>query len=419
MDLNDTPEEAAFRAEVRAWLEANAERKTEDEEEGAAELFEERDEQAILAEARAWQRKKFDAGWAGLRWPKEYGGRGLGPIHEVIWNQEVSKYRAPEGVFLIGIGMAGPTIITHGTEEQKKKWLPPMLRGDEIWCQLFSEPAAGSDAAGITTRGVVDGDELVINGQKVWTSGAHYSKWGIMTVRTDPDVPKHKGITFIVVDMESPGITVKPLKQMTGGANFNEVFFDDVRVPLWNVIGRLNDGWRVAITTLMNERVAIGTGGGGGGIKHLIEYLKKTEYMGRPASKDPVVRQEFARIYELASVMKYTGYRTLTAISQGKPPGPEGSISKLLLVNFLAREAALTARVAGPAGALLGDDAPDGGRWARLMLSYPGLKIAGGTDEILRNLIGERVLGLPKEPRVDKDVPFKDVPHGTLSKPAG
>lgn len=415
MDLNDTPEEAAFRAEVRAWLESNAERKSEDEEEGAAELFEERDESAVLAEARAWQRKKYDAGWAGLRWPKEYGGRGLGAIHEVIWNQEVSKYRAPEGVFLIGIGMAGPTIITHGTEEQKKKWLPPMLRGDEIWCQLFSEPAAGSDAAGITTRAVVDGDELVVNGQKVWTSGAHYSKWGIMTVRTDPDVPKHRGITFIVVDMESPGITVKPLKQMTGGANFNEVFFDDVRVPISNVVGKLNDGWRVAVTTLMNERVAIGTGGGGGGMRHLIEYLKKIDYMGRPAASDPLVRQEFAKLYELASVMKYTGYRTLTAISKGRPPGPEGSISKLLLVKFLAMEAALTARVAGPAGALLGEDAPDGGRWSRLMLSYPGLKIAGGTDEILKNLIGERVLGLPKEPRVDKDVPFKDVPHGTLS----
>ncbi len=415
MDFNDTPEEAAFRQEVRDWLEANAERKTEEEEEGAAELFEERDEAEILREARAWQKKKYDAGWAGLRWPKEYGGRGLGPIHEVIWNQEVQRYKAPESVFLIGIGMAGPTIITHGTEEQKKKWLPPMLEGKEIWCQLFSEPAAGSDAAGITTRAVLDGDELVVNGQKVWTSGAHYSKWGIMTVRTDPDQPKHKGITFIVVDMESPGVTVKPLRQMTGGANFNEVFFDNVRVPRENIVGQWNDGWRVAVTTLMNERVAIGSGGGGGGVKRLMEYLRKVQYMGRPASEDSLIRQEFARLYELASVMKYTSYRTLTALSQGRPPGPEGSIGKLLLVKFLALEAALAARAAGPAGTLMGDDAPDGGRWSMLMLSYPGMKIAGGTDEILRNIIGERVLGLPKEPRVDKDVPFKDVPQGTLA----
>lgn len=415
MDLNDTPEEAAFRKEVRSWIEANAERRGEEEEEGAAELFEERDEAAVLEEARVWQKKKFEAGWAGIRWPKEYGGRGLSPIYEVIWNQEVQRYRAPEAVFLIGIGMAGPTIITHGNDEQKKNWLPPMLEGKEIWCQLFSEPAAGSDAAGITTRAVLDGDELVVNGQKVWTSGAHYSKWGIMTVRTDVNQPKHKGMTFLVVDMEAPGVEVKPLRQMTGGANFNEVFFDNVRVPREHVVGRMNDGWRVAVTTLMNERVAIGTGGGGGGVKRLMDFLQKIDYGGGSASEDPLIRQEFARLYSLASVMKYTGYRNLTALSQGRPPGPEGSIGKLILVEFLARQAALAVKAAGPAGSLLGNDSPDGGRWSMLMLSYPGLKIAGGTDEILRNLIGERVLGLPKEPRVDKDVPFKDVPQGTLT----
>lgn len=416
MDFEDTPEEAAFRAECHEWLSANAEPRSEEGDQ-TAELFEERDEAAYIEEAKAWQAKKADAGWACIRWPKEYGGRGATPIQQVIWNQEVSKFHAPEGIFTIGQGMGGPTVITHGTPEQKEKWLRPLLRGEEIWCQLFSEPAAGSDAAGITTRAVRDGDEFVVTGQKVWTSGAHYSKWGMLTTRTDPDAPKHKGMTYFIVDMESPGITIKPLKQMTGGANFNEVFFDEVRVPAWNVIGEVNDGWRIAMTTLMNERVAIGSGsGGGGGMRSIIELARKSTATGLPGTEDPQVRQELMKLHTLASIMKYTSFRTLTSISQGKIPGPEGSIGKLLLVKSMAVTADLAEKLSGAAGMCAGPDAPDNGRWIQLLLSYPGLKIAGGTDEILKNIIGERVLGLPREPRVDKDVPFKEIPTGTLTK---
>lgn len=416
MDFEDTPEEAEFRVEVTSWLDSNAEKKS-DETDATAELFEERDEDKIISEARVWQAKKADAGWACIRWPEEYGGRSATPIQQVIWNQEVSKYHAPEGIFTIGQGMGGPTVITHGTPDQKEKWLRPLLRGEEIWCQLFSEPAAGSDAAGITTRAVRDGDEFVVNGQKVWTSGAHYSKWGMLTTRTDLDAPKHKGMTYFIVDMEAPGVTVKPLRQMTGGANFNEVFFDDVRIPAWNVMGEINDGWRVAMTTLMNERVAIGGGGGGsGGVRALYDLARKSRALGGPGNQDPEIRQDLMKLTTIANIMKYTSFRTLTSISKGGIPGPEGSIGKLLLVKFLADQADVAERLSGAAGMCAGSDAPDQGRWVQSLLAYPGMKIAGGTDEILKNIVGERVLGLPREPRVDKEVAFKDIPQGTMAK---
>jgi hypothetical protein len=261
MDFNDTPEEAAFRAEARAWLEANAEYKVPGE--AGNDALGERVDDATLAAAQAWQKKKADAGWACIRWPAEYGGRGATPIQGVIWGQEEAKFRTPPNIFGIGHGMCGPTVMTHGTPEQQKKWLPKLLSGEEIWCQLFSEPSAGSDLAGLRMTAVRDGDDWIVNGQKIWTTGAQFCDWGILVTRHDPTLPKHAGLTYFVVDMHAPGIEVRPITQINGGQGFNEVFFTDVRIPDGNRLGEIGDGWRVAITTLMNERASIGGGGGG------------------------------------------------------------------------------------------------------------------------------------------------------------
>jgi alkylation response protein AidB-like acyl-CoA dehydrogenase len=412
MDFRDSPEEAAFRAEARAWLEANAAPRGGGQDGG---LFAERaDEAAYLARSREWQAKKYDAGWAGITWPKEYGGRGGTPIQQIIWNQEAANFDAPEAVFGIGIGMGGPTIMTHGSPEMKARLLPRLLRGDDIWCQLFSEPSAGSDVAASATRAVRDGDEWVVNGQKVWTSGAHYSQWGMLLARTDPDVPKHKGLTYFMLNMSTPGVEVRPLKQMTGGANFNEVFFTDVRIPDSDRVDAVGNGWRVALTTLMNERVSIGTGGSGGGVDvhRLIALARKRMLHGRPAIEDPVIRQELMQLYLWSEGLRFTGYRVVTAISRGQIPGPEGSIGKLSAARLGTRAADLALAIMSGDGMLSGDDTESHGLWQLSLLGNPAMRIAGGSDEIQRNIIGERVLGLPGEPRVDKDVPFRDLVSG-------
>ncbi len=411
MDFQDTPEEAAFRAEVRDWLKANAQPST-GEGEG---LFSERDDDAeYLARSRAWQAKKFDAGWAGITWPKEYGGRGGTPIQQIIWSQEAAHYDAPDGVFGIGIGMGGPTVMAHGTDELKARLLPRLLRGDDIWCQLFSEPGSGSDVSAARTRAERDGDEWVVNGQKVWTSGAHYSKWGMLVARTDFDVPKHKGLTYFMLDMETPGVEVRPLKQMTGGANFNEVFFTDVRIPDANRVDEVGNGWRVALTTLMNERMSIGAGGSGptSEIENLIALAKKRKLNGKPAIEDPVIRQELMQLYMWAEGLRFTGYKSLTALSKGQIPGPEGSIGKLAVARLGTRAADVALAIMGGDGMLHRADAEDHGSWQLSLLGNPAMRIAGGSDEIQRNIIGERVLGLPGEPRLDKDIAFKDVVSG-------
>ena len=277
MDFNDTPEEATFRAEVRAWLDANAERLKPGE---RAPGLEGRAEPGGIKRAQEWQAKKADAGWACITWPKEYGGRGATAIQSVIWNQEEARYKTPPSIFAIGQGMLGPTIMVHGSDEQKQRYLRPMLRGEEIWCQLFSEPSAGSDLAGLRTSAVRDGDDWVINGQKIWTTGAQYCKWGMIVTRTDPNAEKHKGITYFIVDMQAPGIEIRPIKQINGVSGFNEVFFTDVRVADKNRVGAVNDGWRGALTTLMNERHSIGGGGGGPDFKDLVQLAKHTE-LGR------------------------------------------------------------------------------------------------------------------------------------------
>jgi acyl-CoA dehydrogenase len=411
MDFNDTPEEAAFRAEARSWLEKNAARLKPGE---TPPGLEERASGDFVQRAQAWQAKKADAGWACITWPVEYGGRGASSIQSMIFNQEEGQFRTPPSIFAIGQGMLGPTIMAHGTDEQKKRYLRPMLRGEEIWCQLFSEPAAGSDLGGLRTTAVRDGDDWVVNGQKIWTTGAQFCKWGMVLTRTDTNAPKHAGITYFIVDMEAPGIEIRPIKQINGASSFNEVFFSDVRVPDRNRIGAINEGWRGAITTLMNERAAIGGGmAGGPGFGDLIRLAKDTDVGGRRAIDDPSVRQRLARFYVRMKGLQYTGYRTQTALSRGTTPGPESSIGKLVGAPLRQQMASFAVDLQGEAGAMIDSvAAPQEGAWQATYLGIPGLRLAGGTDEILRNIIAERILGLPPEVRVDKGVAFKDIPTG-------
>jgi acyl-CoA dehydrogenase len=291
-----------------------------------------------------------------------------------------------------------------------------MLRGEEIWCQLFSEPAAGSDLAGLRTSAVKDGDEWVVNGQKIWCTGAQFSKWGMIVTRTDLSAVKHAGITYFIIDMESPGIEIRPIRQINGGTGFNEVFFNDVRIPDENRVGAVNDGWRGAITTLMNERASIGSGGGGVGFSDLLRLAKETDWGGQSAFDDPSVRQRLADFYVRSKGLQYTGYRTLTALSRGTTPGPEASIGKLVGAPLRQDMSSFACDLQGQAGASLEPGvAFDNAAWQETWLASPGLRLAGGTDEILRNIVAERVLGLPPEMRADKGLPFADIPtgHGT------
>lgn len=411
MDFNDTPQEAEFRKKAHAWLAANA--KPRDPDEISGNLLGEREDEATIQAAKAWQAKKYDAGWAVLTWPKEYGGQGLGRMENVVFNQEEAKFDTPPNIYTIGHGMLGPTIMAHGTDEQKQKYIPDMARGQEVWCQLFSEPDAGSDLAGLRSTAVRDGKDWVLNGQKIWSTGAHFCKWGMIVVRTDPNVPKHAGLTYFIVDMESPGIEIRPIKQINGGSGFNEVFFTDVQVPGENQLGGEGDGWRVALTTLMNERVAIGAGAGSGRFKDLLRLAEQCRVNGKPAIEDGAVRQKLASIYVRSKGLQYTGWRTLSALSQGATPGPEGSIGKAVGAPLAQEMAEFAIELQGPAGGLLDEAAaPMEALWQNSYLGAPGLRIAGGTDEILKNIIAERVLRLPPEMRVDKTVPFRDVPKG-------
>jgi acyl-CoA dehydrogenase len=415
MDFNDTPEEAAFRAEARAWLETNAERKDPDDVGGN--MLGERTTPEVVKQAQAWQKKKADAGWACLTWPVEYGGRGATSIQSVIWGQEESKFKTPPPIFGIGHGMCGPTIMAHGTDEQKRRWLPKLLSGEELWCQLFSEPAAGSDLAGLRSTAVRDGDDWIVNGQKIWTTGAHFCDWGILVVRSDPNAAKHAGLTYFVVDMHSPGIEIRPITQINGGQGFNEVFFTDVRIPDANRLSEVGNGWAVAITTLMNERSSIGSGSTGGGVTDLLKLAEQVEIDGRPAIEDSSVRERIADFYVRSKGLQYTSMRSLSALSQGKTPGPEASMGKLVGAVLAQEVAAFGMELAGTAAATCDSEfTPAGGEWHERYLGIPGLRIAGGTDEVLRNIISERVLGLPPEARADKGIPFKDIPTGPPSK---
>ena len=394
MDFRDTPEEAAFRKEVRDWLDANLDR-TQMQTQLSVGPPEER-----IDNLRAWQAKLHEGGWAGVSWPREYGGRGASLLEQAIFYQEMARSKAPAPINVIGLGMAGPTIIVHGREDQKQRYLSKILSAEEIWCQGFSEPGAGSDLGALRSTAVQDGDHYVINGQKVWTTLAHVSKWCIFLARTDPDAPKHKGITYFLVDMESPGVEVRPLRQMTGTAEFNEMFFTDVRVPRENILGDLNDGWRVAMTTLMNERGTLGFALSVQARIALDELINRARTMkrnGKPAIEDPVIRQRIGKLHVEIEALHLTGYRALSTVIKTGTPGPEGSLGKLLWSESMKRLTDLAMELYGPAGLTTewkGDE--DLQRWAFAALRSRGNTIEAGTSEILRNIIAERVLGLPR-----------------------
>ena len=409
MDFSDTRDEAAFRTDARAWLAKNAEPKR-----GAFETWDAhyRDEKDALARAKDYQKRKADAGFAGITWPKEYGGRGGTPIEQVIWSQEEGEYIAPRGYFEIGLGMIMPTLFAYATEEQKRRYPPTALRGEEIWCQLFSEPAAGSDLAGLRTRAVKDGSDWVINGQKIWTSGAHRADWGVVVTRSDPSAPKHKGLTYFFLDMKSPGIEIRRIKQISGASNFNEVYFTDVRIPDSQRLGGVGGGWGVAITTLMNERLTSGEMRGPD-FEELFAIARSTELEDGPALADAGVREKMADWYVKRQGLRWTRFRVMTALSRGETPGPENSIGKLVAAAQ-AQDIAAFAMDLMDMGGVVNDPeiAPMRAAFQDAVLSSPGSRIAAGTDEILKNIIAERVLGLPPDVRVDKDLAFKDLPTG-------
>ena len=408
MDFNDTPQEAEFRAKCRAWLEANAELKTKKTNSAKNMNV---GNKSLLEAAAEWQKKKYDAGWAMIHWPKEFGGIGATPIERIIWAQEESKFNVPKGVYEIGLGMAGPVMMEYATDEQKERYLPPMAEGKEIWCQLFSEPSAGSDVAGLRSKAVQDGENWIVNGQKVWTSGAHFSDFGILVVRHDPSLEKHKGLTFFFVDMKSPGIEVKPIKQLTGGSSFNEVYFNDVVIPDSQRLGEIGDGWKVAITTLMNERLAVGDADGVDA-NEAFELAKKHDKDGEQLVDNNAVRESIADWYCEASGLKNTKLRTMSALSRGDTPGPEASITKIVSANKLQAIGNFGMDSSDMSGMLM-DEESDFIKFQMAWMGAAGLRIAGGTDEILKNIIAERVLGLPQEARADKGLAFKDIPSGS------
>ena len=419
------PQAEAVRDEAKAWFEANW------------------NPDLSLGD---WWERLAESGWGFPTWPTDWYGKGLssqlaGVVGEV--RREVGAFGPPSG---IGVMMAGPTIVVHGTDEQKKRFLPDMVSGREIWCQFFSEPGAGSDLAGLQTRAVRDGDQWIVNGQKVWTSGAQFAKWGILIARTNPEVPKHSGITYFVIDVDQPGVEVRPLREMTGEAMFNEVFFTDAVVPNENVIGDVNEGWGVAVTTLAYERNSLGASGMGGmGGGAVIGQTNLSARVGDVANQsgggmmagmgaafggggaamlkmipqlfgkanEPVVRQDIASLYTLLEISRYTGLRAQAAAARGERPGPEVSTGKLMASKIVRSMRDAILRIEGAHGMLHGSDAPLGGMAQYLALFSPAISIAGGSDEVQRNIIGERVLGLPGDVRVDKELPFKDLQVGT------
>jgi alkylation response protein AidB-like acyl-CoA dehydrogenase len=396
MDLTLTPAEEEFRCECQSWLDTHIPREWRNP------VFRESLTNAEeIAFLMSWQRTLYDGGWIGLAWPREYGGRSATFMEQIIFNQEMARAKAPPLINVLGLIIAGPTIMVHGSEEQKRRYLSKILTAEEIWCQGFSEPNSGSDLASLATRATLDGDEFVVNGQKIWNSYGHIAQQCLLLVRTDPHVPKHKGLSVLIVDMRSPGVTVKPLRQITGDAEFNEIFFDNVHVPRANLVGEINDGWNVAITILMFERLntasllEIQTKIA---LDELIDTARRTLRNGRPATEDPLIRQQLAQIYIEVEILRLSTYRSITRFQRGQRPGPEGSIDKLFWSETAQHLFAMAMEILGPQGQLVKGSkwTVDSGYWAYQFLRSRADTIAGGTSEILRNIIGERVLGLPK-----------------------
>ena len=409
-----------FRDEVTAFLDANAERRAEvkgdqkfvwgegDDDVAILEETSREQELADLAEAKVWKAKRYDAGFGWITGPTRYGGRELPVAFDRAYASLEGNYQIPsQSHFGIGLGMVAPTILAHATEKVKDLYLAKLYRGDLVASQLFSEPGAGSDLAGLQTKAVKDGDEWIVNGQKVWTSGAHYSDIGEVICRTDPDQPKHRGLTGFVVDLKAPGVEIRPLRQMTGGASFNEVFFTDVRIPDDHRLGDVGQGWAVALTTLMNERASIGAGSGSGmGLGNATRLIEMVRHFG--LDEDPLTRGELARLYENLQVAKWNNQRAMDKIKSGQAPGPEMSIAKMARTRNKQMTGDFVSKVLGPR--MVADTREWGTyAWGKFVLGTPGMRVAGGTDEVLRNIVSERVLGLPKEPGIDTTSPFKDL----------
>jgi alkylation response protein AidB-like acyl-CoA dehydrogenase len=394
-----------FRTRARTWLEGHA-RPSVDSHSGRRDPGQ---RAAAVARAREFQRQLFDADLAALCWPVAYGGQGLPSVFQQAFNEESADFQLPVGPLTVGLGMCGPTLLAVGTEEQRTRFVPPLVRGEALWCQLFSEPGAGSDLASVSTVARRDAGAWVLSGQKVWTSGGHDADWGAALARTDPDVPKHAGITMFIVDMSAPGVTVRPLRQMNGEADFDEVFLDEVRVPDAHVLGGIDQGWPAALTMLTSERVAVaGVGAGIGrrglGVESLITLART-----RSKTADPIGRQRLADLYVHEAALSYLEAR----LREGALASAAGSLAKLVTARLAKDLSSSGVDLLGPAG-VAGDagDGPGGAEWVRLLLSAPSYSIGGGTDEIQKNVVGERVLGLPREPQADRNMPFRDVPAG-------
>ncbi|HEY8696184.1 MAG TPA: acyl-CoA dehydrogenase family protein [Rhizomicrobium sp.] len=408
MDFEDTKEEADFRTSVRKWLTENAPKQNGSDD---GDVLGERGGREWMKAQRDWQAKKAKAGYARITWPKEVGGLGGTPIQQVIFSQEEGKFDVGgNSPFAIGLGMCIPTLMAYCGKETIARYVGPAIKGDEIWCQLFSEPAGGSDVAGLRTRAEKKGDNWIVNGQKIWTSGAHYSDYGLLITRTDPNVPKHKGLTMFFLDMKSPGVEVRPIKQANGMQEFNEVYFTDVAIPDGQRLGAVGDGWNVSLTTLMNERMSIGARLATG-FPEMFDFCANLITEDGLAIDDRATRSKLAGWAVKASGLKYTSYRAISALSKGDRPGPENSIGKLVAGSMLQDIAMYAMDLQGAAGVFTGDAEQEArGQFQQILLSSPSMRIAGGTDEILRNIIAERVLGLPGDIRVDKDVPFNKIP---------
>jgi alkylation response protein AidB-like acyl-CoA dehydrogenase len=402
MDFKDTPDEAAFRAEVRAWLAENAKEYREPPPHPWPEV-------ELVSRSREWLHRKAKAGFATITWPKEIGGRGGTAIQEVIFRQEEAKYTVPHGAFItIGVGMTCPTIRKHGTAEQYQRFAPKTLTGEYIWCQLFSEPGAGSDLAGITTRAVRQGDNWVVNGQKVWNSWAHHAEWGILLARTDPSVPKHKGLTLFLVDMRTPGIEARPINQISGRTDFNQTFLENVVIPDSCRVGEVGEGWACALTVLMNERIGAVRDG------LVVSLIARARDNPRGAGRvldSADVRTRLARLYADEQGVKYFGFRLLTSLSRGEPPPPSVSLIKLVQANHMQQANGYAMDLDDFGGLFEGPDRPHQDLTFFEYTFAAGLRIAGGADEVLRNQLAERVLGMPQEERVDKNVPFDKIPR--------
>jgi len=407
VNLDDNPTEAAYRTKVRAWIAENAPdlgRYSSDELRAWTETHK--------AIAHEWQRVKTDAGYACINWPVEHGGAGGTTIEASIFAQEELKAGLRFTYFMTGLEMLLPALLRFADEETSRRLVPPAVRGDVIWCQLFSEPSSGSDSAAVRTAAVRDGDDWVINGQKVWNSGAQISDYGMLMTRTDPSLPKHKGLTAFWVKMDTPGIEVRPIKMLSGDSELNEVFLTDVRIPDSQRVGGVGDGWKVIISTLMNERAAIGAGGGLGWAD-IMKLARDMPGLDGPAMEDPAFREWLADWYVNAEGIRLLSFQTLTSLSRGQAPGPESSGGKFLWANQTQDLSSMALDIMGHFGLIdQGEEAIGGGAFQHRFLWAPGLRLGGGSDEIMKNIIAERILGLPGDPRVDKDVAFKDIPNG-------